>query len=373
MSAVCSAVGGSATTPAAARYGTMRAAKSAGSSIRMWSPLIDSAFFWSKRAGLGLTFDDVERGGELVEREDVAVGTDRPAEKREVVEQPLVDEALVALQEQVGLRVALGQLLRAGLAQDERHVAEARHEVGDAGVDERGVERELSCSRGHEVLAADDVGDAHEGVVDGVRERVQRLAARAHDDEVGERAAGEGHLAPDEVDVGEVVLGDAHAPRGLAALRAERGFLLVGEVAVEVVVPELLGAAGRLVARVDLFGRRVGLVDGARLDEPLEHLGVDLATLGLAVGRVRTALLDALVPVDLEPRQRVDELPVALFAVARGIGVLDAEDHLAARVARVRPVVERCADHPDVRESGRRGAEAHAHIGAGGGRGAGIG
>ena len=33
----------------------MRAAKSAGSSIRMWSPLIDSAFFWSKRAGFGLT------------------------------------------------------------------------------------------------------------------------------------------------------------------------------------------------------------------------------------------------------------------------------------------------------------------------------
>ena len=38
-----------------ARYGTMRAAKSAGSSIRMWSPLIDSAFFWSKRAGFGFT------------------------------------------------------------------------------------------------------------------------------------------------------------------------------------------------------------------------------------------------------------------------------------------------------------------------------
>ena len=34
----------------------VRAAKSAGSSIRMWSPLIDSAFFWSKRAGFGLTF-----------------------------------------------------------------------------------------------------------------------------------------------------------------------------------------------------------------------------------------------------------------------------------------------------------------------------
>ncbi len=61
--------------------------------------------------------DNVERGRELVEREHVAVGTDRPAEQREVVEQPLGDEAAVPVQEQVGLRVALGELLVAGLAQ----------------------------------------------------------------------------------------------------------------------------------------------------------------------------------------------------------------------------------------------------------------
>ncbi len=33
----------------------MRAAKSSADSIRMWSPLIESAFFWSKRAGFGFT------------------------------------------------------------------------------------------------------------------------------------------------------------------------------------------------------------------------------------------------------------------------------------------------------------------------------
>ena len=36
---------GSDTTPAATRYGTRRAAKSSAASIRIWSPLIDSAFF----------------------------------------------------------------------------------------------------------------------------------------------------------------------------------------------------------------------------------------------------------------------------------------------------------------------------------------
>jgi hypothetical protein len=54
---------------------------------------------------------------------------------------------LLAQQEQVGLRVALGELLVAGLAEHERHVTESRHEVGDAGVDERAVERELTPSR----------------------------------------------------------------------------------------------------------------------------------------------------------------------------------------------------------------------------------
>ena len=151
--------------------------------------------------------DDVERGDQLVEREDVAVGADRPAEQRQVVEQPLVDEALLALQEEVGLGVALGELLVAGLAEDERHVREARDERRHAGIDQRAVQRELPRGRRHEVLAADDVGDAHERVVDGVHERVERHATGAHQHEVGERAGREGHLAADEVDVRQILVG----------------------------------------------------------------------------------------------------------------------------------------------------------------------
>ena len=283
-----------------------------------------------------------------------------------------MDEALLAQQEQIGLRVALGELLGAGLAEHERHVPEAGHEVGDAGLDERVVERQLAGRGGHEVFAADDVGDAHERVVDRIREGVQRLAARAHDDEVGERAGGEGDLAADQVDVGEVVIGHAQAPRGLSPLGAEGRLLLVGEGAVEVVVAELLRAPRGGVPGVDLFGGRVRLVDGARVDELLQHAGVDVTALRLAVRRVRAALLDALVPVDLEPGERLDELAVALFAVAGGVGVFDAEDQLAPRVPGVGPVVERRADHADVRQARRRGAEPHAHVGAGGGGGSGI-
>ena len=41
--------------PARCRYGTSRSRKSSGASIRMCAELIASAFFWSKRAGFGLT------------------------------------------------------------------------------------------------------------------------------------------------------------------------------------------------------------------------------------------------------------------------------------------------------------------------------
>ena len=91
----------------------------------MCEALIASAFLRSKRAGLGLTSLMSNACDHLVEREDVAVGGDRPAEQRQVVEQALGQEALVAVAEQVRLGVALGQLLVA-LAHDERQVAELR-------------------------------------------------------------------------------------------------------------------------------------------------------------------------------------------------------------------------------------------------------
>ena len=49
------------------------------------------------------------------------------------------------------------------------------------------------------------------------------------------------------------MVGHAQAPGRLTALGAEGGLLLVGQVAVVVVIAELLGATGSLVAGVDLL------------------------------------------------------------------------------------------------------------------------
>ena len=106
--------------------------------------------------------------------------------------------------------------------QHERQVAEARHEVGHAELDERAVQRDLARGAGEQVLAAQHVRDAHERVVDRVHEGVQRHAVRAHDDEVGEAARREGDLAAHQVVEAQVGVGHAQAQRGLAALGAER-------------------------------------------------------------------------------------------------------------------------------------------------------
>src|SRR5699024_7299141 len=239
---------------------------------------------------------------------------------------------------------------------------ELRHALGDADLDQRPVERDLARGGGEDVLAAQHMGDAHEGVIHGVDQGVERLAVRAHDDEVGRGAGLEGDLAAHHVGEGDVLLRHAQSPGGLAALGAEGGLLLLGEVAVVAVVAELRVAAGGAVALGDLLRGGEGLVDVPGLLQPGDHVLVDLAALGLAVGAVRAADLDALVPVDAGPAHGVEQLVVGLLAVAGGVGVLDAEDELAAVVAGVGPVEQGGAHHADVRGAGGAGAEADADL-----------
>ena len=130
---------------------------------------------------VGLHVAHVELGDHLVHGEHVTVGGDGPAEQSQVVEQTLADETVVAVVEQVGLRVALGELLVA-LAHHVRHVAEQRHLLGDAKLHQVAVQHDLTRGGAEQVLAAQHDVDVHHRVVDRVGERVQRIAVRAHDD-----------------------------------------------------------------------------------------------------------------------------------------------------------------------------------------------
>ena len=171
------------------------------------------------------------------------------------------------------------------------------------------------------------------------------------------------------------------AEHGLAALGLERGKLLLGEFAVEVVVAQLGVAAGGAVAGLDLLRGGVALVGVAGVDQLGDDVLVQVQALGLAVRLVRSADLHAFLPGDAEPFQGLEQLLVALLRVARRVRVLDAEHEGALGVAGVGPVEQGGADQADVRGAGGRRAEPDTDRGvsgdfaghAGGGAGDGVG
>ena len=238
--------------------------------------------------------------------------------------------------------------------------------LGDAQLDQRLVQRDLARGGGEQVLAAQDVGDLHQRVVDRVDERVQRGAVGADDAVVRHVLRGEGQLAADQVREGDRLVGHPEADDRGAALGLVLRDLLGGQVAaVAVVAGGLAGGAGGLAAGVQLLLGAVAVVRVTRVQELARDVLVDVHALRLAVRRVRAADLGALVPVEAQPAHRVEQLVVRLLGVAGRVGVLDAEDERALVVPGERPVEQGGADQAHVGVTGGRGTETDANWGAG--------
>ena len=255
---------------------------------------------------------DVEGFEHFFDREDVAVSGNRPAQQRQVVDEAFGDEPVVAVVEQVRFGVALRQLLVA-LAHDVGQMAELGGEFSHADVLERFVQHNLAGCRGQQVFTAQHVGDAHECVINGVDERVQRLAVGAHNHEVRNGAGLEGDFAAHHVCKRDVFIRHAHAQNGFAALCSEGGLLLFCQVAVVAVVAQLGVTSGCAVASFGFFRCGERFVQVAGFFELLDDVLVDLAALGLAVGAVGAADVDALIPVQAQPVHGFDDLLVGLF------------------------------------------------------------
>ena len=215
---------------------------------------------------IGVDVDNIERRHHLVEAEQVVVVGDRPAEQRKIIQQPLGDEAAVAVGEQIRLRVTLGQLL-VPLAQYRWQVGELRNALGDPDPDQRLIQRDLPRRRRQQVFAAQHMRDLHQRVVDRVDQGVQRISVGSGQREIGNGPRREGGRAAHQVMPAEVVVGHPQPHHRVTAFGGECGALLVGQLAVEVVVAELGVAARGHVARLDLLGRRKGIVGLARLEQ----------------------------------------------------------------------------------------------------------
>src|SRR5262249_60192080 len=94
-----------------------------------------------------------------------------------------------------------------------------------------------------------------------------------------------------------------------------------------------------LALLLEHLGQAGAVVRPAGVEEPGRVVAVEVEALGLPVAGRRRAL----VPVELEPPERVDDEADVLVGRARPVGVLDPGDEDAAVTARVEPVEPRRA------------------------------
>ena len=125
----------------------------------------------------------------------------------------------------------------------------------------------------------------------------------------------------------------------------------------------LLAALRRLALGLDFLGGRIVAVCESAGKQPVHRLPVARLPRRLEVRRVRAVHLRALVPVEPEPAEPVEDRLQCLPDVAPLVGVVDAQNELAAVPARVQPIEQGGPHAADVQVTGgaRREPRADGH------------
>ena len=212
--------------------------------------------------------------------------------------------------------MALGELLAVG-AQDHGDVGERGH-----GRAESLIDHDLTRGVGQVVVAADDMGDLHHGVVDDGREVVRGRAVGAEDDKVVELLGVEGHLAVDGVVDDDVfaVLGHLDAQDiGLAGLDAAAGLLGIKIAATALIALEgILALLRGLTVGIELLlGAEAGICL-ALVPKLLGGLFVQVQALGLGVGTKVAAHLGT--SSQSRPSQRMARRMICVFSSVERVG-----------------------------------------------------
>ena len=198
---------------------------------------------------------------------------------------------------------------------------------------------------GEVVVAADDMGDAHVMVVDHDGEIVGRRAVAAQDHEVVEILVGKDHAALHAVlDHRLAVARRLEANRRLDPRRR------LGRIAMPpgaVISRRAALGASALAHGLKLFRARVAAI-GIALRKQL------LGNLAMAF-RARELIDGLAIPVELEPAQAIENGEDRAFGGARLVGILDAQQHLAAGVLGIEPIEQRRARAADMQIARGRG------------------
>ena len=97
----------------------------------------------------------------------------------------------------------------------------------------------------------------------------------------------------------------------------------------------------------------------ALVEQLVDILLIDGATLTLAVGTLVAAEADAFVELDAEPAERLDDVFLGSGYQSRRVGIFDAEHEVAAMLAGKQIVIQCCTDTTNVQRTRRTWCEAH--------------
>ncbi len=284
---------------------------------------------------------EAERVDHLLRREHLLVAMS-PTQAHEVVPQRFRQESHGAVGLDAERAMAFRQLRAVGPV-DERDVRHHRHLPAHRRVDLR-----LARGVGEMVVAADDVGDAHVVVVDDHRQHVGRRAVGAQQHEVVEIAVRPGDAALHLVVDHGLALGrrlEAHDRRDA---RGRLGGVAVAPASV--VAHRALLGLGALAHRREFILAGEAMIRLALGEQSQRHLAVTVGA-GELVHRLA-------VPIEAEPGEAVDDRGDRGVGRALAVGVLDAQEHLAAVTTGEEPVEERGTRAADVEEARGRGREA---------------
>lgn len=270
---------------------------------------------------------------DLADRTDLDAVVGPPAEQGQVVDHRLreVPGLPVVLHRHV---VAPLRQLLTSLADDQRQVGEDRL-ILDA---HRPAQQHRLGGGVEQVFAANDVGDPHGGVVDGVGDEEGHRPVAAGDDEVLQVRAFEADVAADHV-----VEGDR---AGIGGGKAHHGVLADRQVALTAEPVVARRSVGLGIAGIDVAAQAIAGVGLVLLEQPADRLAIDVGALGLA------QLLASVVPVEAQPFQRVEHHRHQLGSRLLGVGVLDADQKLAADRSGEQPVEQSGPGRAEVQRAG---------------------
>ena len=199
------------------------------------------------------------------------------------------------------------------------------------------------------IVAADDVRNLHLGVVDHHHVVVNRHAAGAQDDGVADHLIGKLDRAAHHVVKAYGALGNVQADgAGLSRLLSPQRFGRI-ELAAGSRIDRRTMFFHRLLALLVQFLRRAEAVISLALgDQTFGVLKINGELVTLAIRRERTAEVGSLVPVEPQPFQIVQQLPLVAALAALDVGVFYAQDHGAALLPGKEPVEERGAGIADM-------------------------